>query len=534
MPTDRSMTQPDSGVKDTADRSQPKLKKPRLPKLKKRRLGVDDVNVVDAPMLKKALGGTVVGNTMEWYDVGVFGYLIGTMGPVFLPDSDPSVQTLFLLGTFAATFLARPLGGVVFGWLGDKIGRQKVLAATLIVMAASTFAVGLLPGYAQIGIWAAVLLVLLKLVQGFSTGGEYAGATTFVSEYAPDNRRGFFASILDLGSYMGFAIGAALVSVLQLTLGQEAMEQWGWRLPFLIAGPLGLIAVYFRMKIEESPQFQATLDANEENAKSAAASDEATSSGPVRLVKVYWRQVVLAMVLVAAANTVGYALTSYMPTYLTDSKGYDPVHGTLLTIPILVAMALCIPLTGRLSDRVGRRPVLWVGAISTVVLAVPAFLLIGVGPVWTTLLGLALIAFPVTFYVANLASALPALFPTSSRYGGMGISYNFAVAIFGGTAPFIIQGLITMTGNDMMPAYYLMLTSAIGAVAIYFLRESAQKPLPGSMPSVATLEEAQELVATQDDNPLLDMDHMPFDDSYEPATPGAGIPVTVGRPESDG
>ena len=131
---------------------------PRLPKLKKRRLAVDDVNVVDKPMLRKALGGTVVGNTMEWYDVGVFGYLIGTMGPVFLPDSDPDVQTLFLLGTFAATFLARPLGGVVFGWLGDKVGRQKVLAATLIVMAASTFAVGLLPGYAQIGIWAAMTI----------------------------------------------------------------------------------------------------------------------------------------------------------------------------------------------------------------------------------------------------------------------------------------------------------------------------------------------------------------------------------------
>lgn len=530
MPMDRSTIQPETGVGDTAEPSQARPKKPLLPKLKRRRLDVDHVNVVDTPMLRKALGGTVVGNTMEWYDVGVFGYLIATMGPVFLPEADAAVQTLFLLGTFAATFLARPLGGVVFGWLGDKVGRQKVLAATLLVMAASTFAVGLLPGYAQIGIWAAVLLVLLKLVQGFSTGGEYAGATTFVSEYAPDARRGYFASILDLGSYLGFAIGAALVSVLQLTLGQDSMEQWGWRLPFLAAGPLGAIAVYFRLKIEESPQFQATLDAAEETSKAAAASDEATSNGPVRLVRVFWRQILLAMVLVAAANTVGYALTSYMPTYLTDSKGYDPVHGTLLTIPILVAMALCIPLTGRLSDKVGRRPVLWVGALSTVVLAVPAFMLIGVGAIWSTLLGLALIAFPVTFYVANLASSLPALFPTSSRYGGMGIAYNFAVALFGGTAPFIIQGLITLTGNDMMPAYYLMATSAVGAVAIYFLRESAQKPLPGSMPSVATLEEAQELVATQDENPLLDMDYLPFDDSYEPPTPGTGIPVTVGLP----
>ena len=150
-----------------ADRTAKKIKKPLL----RRRLKVSDVNVVDRPMLRKALGGTIVGNTMEWYDVGVFGYLITTMGPVFLTEADPTVQTLFLLGTFAATFIARPLGGVFFGWLGDKIGRQKVLAMTLMIMAASTFVVGILPGYAQIGIWAAALLVLTKLVQGFSTGG---------------------------------------------------------------------------------------------------------------------------------------------------------------------------------------------------------------------------------------------------------------------------------------------------------------------------------------------------------------------------
>ncbi|GAT88342.1 MFS transporter [Paenarthrobacter nicotinovorans] len=477
----------------------------------KRRLKESDVNVVDKPMLRKALGGTIVGNTMEWYDVGVFGYLITTMGPVFLPEADKSVQTLFLLGTFAATFIARPLGGVVFGWLGDKVGRQKVLAATLMLMAASTFAVGLLPGYAQIGIWAAALLVILKLIQGFSTGGEYAGATTFVSEYAPDKRRGYFASFLDMGSYIGFALGAALVSVLQLTLGQAAMEEWGWRIPFLIAGPLGLIAVYFRSKIEESPQFQATLDAQEASAKDAASQDAAVAKGPIGIVKAYWRQIVLAMILAAAANTVGYALTSYMPTYLTDSKGYDPVHGTLLTIPVLVIMAVCIPLTGKLSDRIGRRPVLWVGAGSTIVFSVPAFLLIGIGEIWSTLAGLALIAFPVTFYIANLASALPALFPTSSRYGGMGIAYNFSVAIFGGTTPFIVQGLIEGTGDDMMPAYYLMATSIVGAIAIYFLRESAQRPLPGSMPSVDTQAEARELVATQDTNPLINLDEMPFD-----------------------
>ena len=487
---------------------------PRTPLLK-RRLRVSHINVVDHPMLKKALGGTIVGNTMEWYDVGVFGYLITTMGPVFLPEADKSVQTLFLLGTFAATFIARPIGGVFFGWLGDRIGRQKVLAMTLMIMAASTFLVGVLPNYAMIGGWAAALLVATKLVQGFSTGGEYAGATTFVSEHAPDKHRGFFASFLDMGSYLGFAIGAALVSVLQVTLGPAVMEDWGWRLPFLVAGPLGLIAIYFRMKIEESPAFQATLDAKAASAREPLVEAE-SANGPITIFRAHWRGIVLAMILVAAANTVGYALTSYMPTYLTSSLGYDELHGTLLTIPVLVVMALCIPLTGRLSDRIGRRPVLWVGATSTVMLSTPAFLLIGIGEIWSTLLGLALIAFPVTFYVSNLASALPALFPTESRYGAMGIAYNFSVALFGGTTPFIIAALITATGDDMVPAYYLMGTSLVGAISIFFLKESARRPLPGSMPSVDSVGEARELVATQDDNPRLDTEEMPFDDSYEP------------------
>ncbi|SKC51246.1 MFS transporter [Okibacterium fritillariae] len=474
----------------------------------KRRLQVSDVNVVDKAMLKKAVGGTVVGNTMEWYDVGVYGYLAVIMGQVFLSDAPSNVQVLFSLGVFAVTFIARPLGGVIFGRLGDRLGRQRILAMTLILMAASTFLIGVLPNYDTIGFWAPILLILLKLIQGFSTGGEYAGATTFVSEYAPDARRGFFASILDLGSYFGFAIGAGVVSVMQLILSSEEMVEWGWRLPFLVAGPLGAIAIYFRLKIEESPAFQATMDAQENKTEADVAAEG--PKGTRALIRAYWRQIVLAIALVAAANTVGYALTTYMPTYLTDSLGYDAVHGTLLTIPVLVAMSLCIPLTGRLSDRIGRRPVLWIGAGSTIVLSVPAFLLLGVGEIWSTLAGLALIAFPVTFYVANLASSLPALFPTSSRYGGMGIAYNVAVAIFGGTAPFIIEGLLQWTGNDLTPAFYLIATSIVGAIAIFFMKESAKRPLPGSMPSVETDAEAQELVDTQDTNPNIDLDELPF------------------------
>ncbi|MCC3289984.1 MFS transporter [Arthrobacter sp. zg-Y1110] len=509
-----------SGTPDSP--STPAARKTRRSPLRRRRLEVDDVNVVDKSMMKKAVGGTVVGNTMEWFDVGVYGYLAVTMGAVFLSDADKDAQLLFSLGVFAATFIARPLGGVVFGRLGDRMGRQKTLAITLIMMAGSTFVIGLLPSYGTIGIWAPILLVLMKLLQGFSTGGEYAGATTFVTEYASDKRRGFLASILDLGSYLGFALGAAVVSVMQLLLSDADMVDWGWRIPFLVAGPMGAVAIYFRLKIEESPAFQATLDAQEAGAK---GGDETESLGTMGIFRAYWRPIVLAMVLVAAANTVGYALTSYMPSYLTDSKGYDPVHGTMLTIPVLVLMALCIPLTGKLSDRIGRRPVLWMGAGSTIVLAVPSFWLIDQGPVATTLLGLALLAIPVTFYVSNLASALPALFPTASRYGAMGISYNFAVAIFGGTAPLIMQGLITLTDNDMMPAYWLMFTSVAGAIAVGVMKESANRPMPGSMPSVDTHAEARELVAGQDENPRLDVDSLPFDTLGSQQAPSAAEPA---------
>jgi len=479
-----------------------------------RRLRVDDVTVVDPAMMKRAIGGTVVGNTMEWYDVGIYGYLAVTMGRVFLPEADPSLQILFSLGVFAATYVARPLGGIVFGRLGDRVGRQKVLATTLIMMAAATFVIGVLPDYDAIGALAPVLLVVLKLLQGFSTGGEYAGATTFVSEYSPDAKRGFFASILDLGSYLGFALGAAVVSVLQLFTTEEQMTDWAWRLPFLLAGVIGTVAIYFRLKIEESPAFQATQDA-QASANEAVAEAQGRPSSSLALVRQHWRPILIAIGLVAASNTVGYALTSYMPTYLTDSLGYDPLHGTLLTIPVLVLLALLLPVAGRLSDRIGRRPVMWLGAASVLVLALPAFLLIGLGSIATTLAGLSLLAVSVALWVSSQASSLPALFPTASRYGGMGISYNIAIAVFGGTTPLIIQGLLQLTGNELVPAFFLMATSLVGAVAVFAMRESSQRPLPGSMPSVATAEEARDLVENQDTNPRLDLSEMPFVD-YEP------------------
>ncbi|PKY98758.1 MFS transporter [Actinomyces urogenitalis] len=461
---------------------------------------------------------------MEWYDVGVYGYVAVILGKVFLPDVDGHIQNLFSLGVFAVTFIARPLGGVILGQLGDRLGRKEVLAYTLLMMAAATFLIGVLPTYAAAGVIAPILLIALKLVQGFSTGGEYAGATTFITEYAPDKKRGFYASLLDWGSYMGFAAGAAVVSVLQLTLSEDFMQSWGWRFPFMAALPLGLIALYFRTHIEDTPAFvEAQSEQGEDSQEDEGASPrsgsvgdieaaiQATDEGPKglkALIVTYRRELATAFVLVAAANTVAYALTSYMPTYLTTTLHYDAVHGNLLTLPVLVLLAFCVPVAGWISDRVGRRAILFTGAGTAVVLAVPAFMLMAHGAIWSTLLGLAMLALPVALYVGNQASSLPALFPTSSRYGAMGIAYNAAVAIFGGTAGFIMEALVTATGSALAPAFWVIATSVAGFIAVTQMPESARQPLPGSMPSVASEEEAIELVETQEDNPDLDVAEM--------------------------
>ena len=209
-----------------------------------------------------------------WYDVGVYAYVVVLIGRAFLPSASPSAQTLFSLGVFAVTFVARPLGGVILGQLGDRLGRKEVLAFTLMMMALATFGIGALPPASVLGIWAPILLICLKLVQGFSTGGEYAGATTFVTEYAPDKRRGFYAAMLDWGSYMGNALGAGFVTALMLTLPADVMETWGWRMPFLIALPMGGIALYLRTRIEDTPAFRdAQAESDDEEPADLAAAE---------------------------------------------------------------------------------------------------------------------------------------------------------------------------------------------------------------------------------------------------------------------
>jgi MHS family proline/betaine transporter-like MFS transporter len=393
---------------------------------------------------------------------------------VFFPDTGGS-GLLYSLTAFSVAFVVRPIGGVLLGLLGDRIGRKRILSATIIMMAAATFSIGLIPSYASIGIWAPILLFAARLVQGLSAGGEYSGASTFISESSPDRRRGFLASFLEFGTVSGFVVGAGLVTALTAVLGDDAMQQWGWRVPFLLAGPLGLIGLWLRLHLPETPAFQRTH--SEERRRSARTRFQ-------DVIVHQWRTVLLAIAVVLALDVTNYLVLSYMPNYLSGTLGYDTTHSLLLTVVTMLVMLVAIPLVGRLSDRIGRRPVLAAACLGYLVLSVPALGLMQRGTGWTILAGLLLLGLCQTLFIGTTPSALPEMFPTPDRYSGMALAFNLAASLFGGTAPMVVEYLVRRTGNNDMPAYYMMAAALIGLVAIWLMRETARKPLRGSPPTI--------------------------------------------------
>ncbi|MGW7523926.1 glycine betaine/L-proline transporter ProP [Streptomyces sp. NPDC054783] len=434
-----------------------------------------DVTVTDPVLVKRAVKAAALGNAMEWFDFGVYSYIAVTLGKVFFPSGNPTAQLLSTFGAFAAAFLVRPLGGMVFGPLGDRVGRQKVLALTMIMMAAGTFAIGLIPSYASIGVGAPLLLLAARLVQGFSTGGEYAGASTFIAEYAPDKKRGFFGSWLEFGTLAGYIGGAGLVTLMTALLSSHDLVSWGWRIPFLIAGPMGMIGLYLRMRLEETPAFAAEVE------KAEAARPKV----PLReMVAGQWKALLLCMGLVLVFNVTDYMLLSYMPSYLTSELKYDETHGLLVVLGVMALMMIVQPFAGALTDRVGRRPVITAGCAGFLFLSIPALLLIRQGSLLAVALGMGALGLLLVCFTAAMPAALPALFPTRVRYGSLSIGFNVSVSLFGGTTPLVVTALIGATGNMMMPAYYMMAAAVVGGFAVWRMSESAGRPLPGSAPAV--------------------------------------------------
>lgn len=453
-----------------------------------------DVTVVDGPTLKRAAGGASLGNMMEWFDYGVYGYLAVTISAVFFDSLTESLALVATFATFAVSFIIRPLGGLFFGPLGDRIGRQKVLATTMIMMAAGTVSIGLIPVGLVPGWVALILLVAARLVQGFSAGGEYAGAMTFTAEYAPDNRRGHWGSFLDAGSYLGFALGAGLVALLNAVLGADTMEEWGWRIPFWCAGILGVVGMYLRLKLEDSPAFQEAMDAAEERDEDLA---DGQSTGLRVLLRDHRREMLVLIGIVAAYNVLGYTLTSFMNTFLTEfaSRTTTVFESDMLVLAAIVVTVVTAHPIGRLSDRVGRRPILVAASLSLLVLSAPAFWLLQSGNMVLIFLGCAILAVNLGGFAGPVAATLPAIFPTHTRMAALGIGYNISVAVFAGTTPMINSALIPVLGS-WWPAAWLALFGVLGLVAVSYLPESARQPLKGNSPQVESDRQARQLART--------------------------------------
>ena len=441
------------------------------------------VRVVRPSTLKRTISGTTVGNLVEWYDFGIFAFLVPTVSQVFFAGGSESLIATFTI--FAVAFVMRPLGGLVFGPLGDRIGRRRVLAITILTMAIGTFAIGLIPDYETIGMWSAGLLLAARVVQGFSTGGEYAGAMTYLGEHAPDTRRGFLASFLEFGTLTGYVLGAAVATTITAVVPQEALLSWGWRIPFLIAGPLGLIGLYIRSRLEETPEYEQHAEKRDEQ----PSLGEQVHETVVRP----WRPLLVCIGLVCAHNVANYTLTQYLPTYLTETVRLPYTPALLVVLVVMVVLAVLVTASGRLSDRVGRNPILYTGAGLLIVLGLPAFWLMSLGGYATAFLGALLIGLMLLCFNSTLPGTLPALFPVGTRYGSLAIGYNLAVSVFGGTTPLIAQALVTGSGSPVLPGILLVVAGIVGAVSVYAMRERAGRPMPGAPPTAADPDEARRM-----------------------------------------
>lgn len=436
---------------------------------------------VDQSLMRRAIAACAIGNATEWFDYSTYGFLAIILGQVFFPSEDPTISLLSSFAVFGVAFFIRPLGGFFFGPLGDKLGRQRILAFTIILMAGATFAAGLLPGYATIGIWAPILLVFLRLVQGFSAGGEYGGAATFMAEYAPDDRRGFWTSWLEFGSLTGYLMGAGLVTLLTVSLSDAAMSSWGWRVPFLLGGPLGVVGLYLRLKLEDTPNFKALEEAGE--VEEAPLRDTFTHA---------WRPMLLLGGIMVIGFIGNYVLLAYMVNYLQNTMDVAPNTALLITFIAIVFMLAVIWRVGTLSDRFGRKTVLAAACVGFIVFTYPAFWLISLGNWPTTMLAMLILALCQVLILGTIPSTLPALFPTEVRYTGFAISYNIVAAVLGGTAAFVAGWLVSATGSNYAPAFYVMAAAAVSLIPILLSPETAKQPLRSGLesPSEASPREA--------------------------------------------
>ncbi|WP_436854933.1 MFS transporter [Staphylococcus caeli] len=435
-----------------------------------------NINKVDAKTAKKTVFATGIGNAMEWFDFGLYSYLAVIIAQNFFSSvENDQLKMVFTFATFAIAFLLRPVGGIIFGIIGDKYGRKVVLTTTIIMMAFSTLLIGLLPTYDQIGVWAPILLLLGRILQGFSTGGEYAGAMVYIAESSPDKKRNTLGSGLEIGTLSGYIAASILSGLLFFFLSEDQMASWGWRIPFILGLFLGIFGFYLRRKLEESPVFENEI----------ATKPKRDNVGFLTIIRYYYKDIIVCFVAVAFFNCTNYMVTSYLPSYLQEIVKMDSATVSIL---ITLVMAVMIPLAlmfGRLADRIGEKNVFLIGLVGTAVFSIVAFVLLQSTSIVFVIVGVFVLGFFLSTYEGTMPGSLPTMFYTHIRYRTLAVTFNVSVSLFGGTTPLIATSLVAKTGDPLAPAYYLTAMSIVGIIVITLLHVSTSgKSLKGSYPNV--------------------------------------------------
>jgi metabolite-proton symporter len=425
----------------------------------------------------KVVSASMAGTTVEWYDFFLYGVAAALVFPkVFFPASDPAVGVLLALGTFAIGFLARPVGGLVFGHYGDLLGRKKLLVISLLMMGLATFLIGVLPAYETIGLAAPIILIVLRLVQGFGLGGEWGGAVLIVSEYGDKRRRGFWASWPQAGVPLGQLLANGLLALLAVVQSEEAFLSWGWRIPFLMSAVLVLIGLFIRLSIEESPVFRQA----QEHARQKAAGGAAAPMPILEVFRKYPREVFTAMGARFAENVSYYIFTVVIVTYLTKNPPEHTASSSFVLNAVLIGAAvhfLTIPVWGALSDRFGRKPLYLFGATGV---AIWSFVFVFLVDTNNFALTVVAVVGGLLFHGAMYgpqAAFLSELFGTRVRYSGVSVGYQLASIVAGGLAPLIAVALYTGFGSGYAISVYVAVSAVITIVAVGTYSETRNRDL---------------------------------------------------------
>lgn len=405
----------------------------------------------------RALVASLTGSSIEWFDYFLYGTAASLVfNKLFFPSFEPVVALLLSYLTFSLTFFIRPIGGVVFAHIGDRIGRKKTLVLTLSLMGGATVAIGLLPTYASIGIAAPILLVLLRVIQGLGIGGEWGGALLLAYEYAPAHRKGLFGSIPQVGVTIGMLLATLAVSLMAL-LPEEDFLSWGWRIPFLLSAGLVFLGLWIRSGIGETPDFEA-----------AKASGNVARMPIVETLQQHWRAVLIAAGLKVVETAPFYIFSTFVVSYATSNLGYNKIDALHAVMIAAVVASFSIPVMGWLSDRLGRRTVYTLGILLSAAFVYPYFILLDTRAVWgltlATVVALGLLWAPITAVLGTLSSEI---FSTRVRYTGITLGYQLGAALAGGTAPLIATWLLSEYQGRWQPvALYLLATAAISLLAV--------------------------------------------------------------------